>query len=341
MTRVFRYIRSWFYSAGLTLVALPCAAAPTYTATNLGTLGGAPTSGWSINASGQVAGSGYTSDNAYRAFLYDGAIHDIGTLGGPTAVAWASTPTDGSLVMQTPATPASMPSCMTAPCTTSARWVAANTALAGTSNSSGQVTGYSTTSGDAGQHAFLYDGAMHDIGTLGGTQSAGYGINDSGRVTGYSYTSGDAGQHAFLYDGAMHDIGTLGGKYIVSEGYGINASGQVVGDLYGGNGQRAFLYDGGIMYDLNTLLAPTDPLYGMVTLIGAIGINDAGQIVAGGYLGGFGYSYLLTPVVDPVASAVPEPTSLALLGAGVFGVLYAHRQGRRAGISHDTTCVEA
>ena len=69
---------------------------------------------------------------------------------------------------------------------------------------------------------------MLDLGTLGGTDSDGYGINDSGQVTGYSHTTGDAAYHAFLYDGTMHDLGTLGGTY--SYGFGINDSGQVTGE---------------------------------------------------------------------------------------------------------------
>src|SRR5947207_13764045 len=44
-------------------------------------------------------------------------------------------------------------------------------------NATGQVTGYSATSGGLG-HAFLYSGSsMQDLGTLGGTSSQGNGIN--------------------------------------------------------------------------------------------------------------------------------------------------------------------
>jgi probable HAF family extracellular repeat protein len=49
---------------------------------DLGTLGGASSEGYGINASGHVTGHSYTAGNAQHAFLYDGTMHDLGTLGG-------------------------------------------------------------------------------------------------------------------------------------------------------------------------------------------------------------------------------------------------------------------
>jgi probable HAF family extracellular repeat protein len=137
-------------------------------------------------------------------------------------------------------------------------------------NRCGHVTGWSGRA-DGLAHAFLYDGAMHDLGTLGGSESSGEAINSCGKITGWAVdTSGQT--HAFLYDGkTMRDIGSLGGS---SFGMAINKLGQVVGRASGpGNGWfHPFLYDsrtGGPIQDLGT---PGGN--GM-----AVDINDAGQVV--------------------------------------------------------------
>src|SRR5262249_16281736 len=70
-------------------------------------------------------------------------------------------------------------------------------------NASGQVVGGGSTTGDAAFQAFLHtDGAMQDLGSLGGPNfpdSQGFGINDDGFVVGWTFTrTGE--HHAFLYD---------------------------------------------------------------------------------------------------------------------------------------------
>ena len=314
------------------------AAPPAYTVTDLGTLGGTFSAGYGINASGQVAGYSFTTGFAsVHAFLYDGTMHDLGEgtgygindggqvtgrSGSDHAFLYDGTMNDlGTL----------------GGASSEGRGI----------NASGQVAGYSRTTGDAAFHAFLYDGTLNDLGTLGGTHSIGLGINDSGQVTGDSNSTGGE-IHAFLYDGTMHDLGTLGGGQ--SGGVGINASGQVTGYSVttGDVEQHAFLYDG-TMHDLGTLGGANsygnginasgqvvgdsqltgggrhaflytsgsgivdlnslfDSLSGWQLSVGNA-INDAGQITGFGQIGGETHAFLLNPV--------PEPATLALMVLGL------------------------
>jgi probable HAF family extracellular repeat protein len=225
---------------------------PAYTVTDLGTLGGTFSQARAINASGQVTGRSYTTgDTEVHTFLYDGALYDLGTLSGTNSNGWDI-------------------------------------------NDSGQVTGWSYTTANAAEsHAFLWtptssigaSGTLHDLGTLGGTYSEGYGINASSQVTGFSTTTGGAETHTFLYDGTMHDLGTLGGTY--SSGSGVNASGQVSGTsslTTGDIAEHAFLWTpttpngaSGTMNDLGTL--------GGSYSFGR-GINASGQVAGDSYTTG-------------------------------------------------------
>jgi probable HAF family extracellular repeat protein len=150
-------------------------------------------------------------------------------------------------------------------------------------NDKGQVTGYSSLTSDSfgPQHAFLYsDGAMQDLGTLGGSNSSGEAINRKGQVVGSSTLPGDQFLHAFIYsDGTMRDLGTLPG-HVASAAYDINNKGQVVGDSVPAGISfipRAFLYSDGTMRDLGTLGGSSSQ---------AKGINDRGQVVGQSFLAG-------------------------------------------------------
>ena len=185
------------------VAALPVGAAPTYSATRLGTLGGNGGSGNGINAAGQVTGFSYVTKwtppnpdphTQWHAFVYSGGVmRDLGTFGG-------------------------------------------NISSGNAINASGQVAGFASLNNlpypFAAEHAFLYsNGVLTDLGTLGGQSSYGFGINASGQVVGGADTAGN-GQHAFLYsDGTMYDLNLLVtglAGTLLTNAPAINDSGQIV-----------------------------------------------------------------------------------------------------------------
>jgi len=189
----------------------------------------------------------------------DRRIHDLGTLGGNGSVAWVI-------------------------------------------NDAGQVAGDSlndipddlNASGAIGlpgatqTHSFLWqNGVMLDLGTLGGTQSGGSGINQRGQVVGYSTINSipNAGTgiptiDPFFWDGhKMIDIGSLGGTIGVAVA--ANNRGQVIGwsNRAGDDFHHAFLWPGrdGKIVDLGTLGGSGSE---------AMAINDSGYVTGAARLPG-------------------------------------------------------
>ena len=135
--------------------------------------------------------------------------------------------------------------------------------------------------------AFLWqNGAIQDLGTLGGNDANPLEINERGQIAGYSYTNTTANDstglpttHPFLWqDGQMRDLGSLGGTLALPSriafvgGQILNSHGQVAGTstLAGDNIEHAFLWTGEAMRDIGTLGGDNSE---------ATSINDAGQVV--------------------------------------------------------------
>jgi len=120
-------------------------------------------------------------------------------------------------------------------------------------NTAHQITGASGKSNSNLSGVFLYsNGAMTNLGTLGGSTGVGNGINSSGQIAGYSQNASGT-YRAFVSNGAkLTDIGDLGGGSAVA--YAINDLGQVVGSaVTADHSNHPFLYSNGQMTDLGTL----------------------------------------------------------------------------------------
>lgn len=138
------------------------------------------------------------------------------------------------------------------------------------------------------EHAFYYDGTLHDLPALSGfAHGAATGINNAGAIVGYSRPDPSSGAyHAFLWQsGTMTDLGTIPGYDFWTIACAINNSGQIAGTSYSRDFRgRAFLYQGGAtVQDLNSLIYNRTE-WPYVELTRADAINDIGQVVvfAGG-----------------------------------------------------------
>jgi probable HAF family extracellular repeat protein len=270
---------------------------------NLGTFGGNQSLVGDINDHGQIVGYalnttpdpfswigaflGSSNSTQTRAFLWEnGHKRDLGTLGGPDAVA-GSVNERGEVIgiSYTNSTPN---------LTTGLPTVAAflwrrgkmidlgnfGGHFTGISqiNNRGQVIGTSNLPGDKFYDPFLWeDGKLIDLYTssVGGNPYTVNALNDASQLVGAGAFP-DHPYDAYLWKkGVATDLGFLDGD-CYSEAFVIGSKGQIAGESYPCtlDSQRPFLWQDGTMYDLNDVIqAPPG-----VRFTQAFVINDRGEI---------------------------------------------------------------
>ena len=289
---------------------------------DLGTLGGTDSSASAINDVGQIVGSSKGQDGldyCFRTEPYSPINPNTDDLGGGSASAINASGqvvgyrnTYPSAYRTAPNSPINWPAdCLLDP-------YGYGNSVANGINDSGHVVGMFSPNG-SGWMGFLYTSPTDPclrMGSLGGGETVVNDINSNGQVVGASDIGGH--YHAFRTSPytpiapATDDLGSLGGQ---SSAAAINNLGQAVGnssltpDRYPWEigYTHAFLYSNSTMIDLNSLI---DSASGW-TLSEANDINDAGQIVGAGLIGGQTHAFLLTPV--------PEPSTLVILISALLG----------------------
>jgi probable HAF family extracellular repeat protein len=288
-----------------------CALAQAYSITDLGTINGSPTPvALGMNASGEVVGASSPSGlPGTRAFFYSsGVMHDLGTLGGTSSMAWgvnASGQVTGWLTTATGVFHAFITAPNGGVMTDLGTAPGALNSLGFSINNSGQVVGYGNGYPPTGtSRGFISGpdgGPLSNIALLPGTYSGvATGINANGEVTGYDY---DANGIAYAYirapnGGALNDLGTVNGLPTYASS--INANGVITGVAYIDNTTEQVPFTAFIgSANGGPLTVISSNMYGA-------SINDRGDVVG------------WTP---PAAAPPPANTTRALLYTKNSGVI--------------------
>jgi probable HAF family extracellular repeat protein len=315
--------------------AQPPVPSPSYTVTDLGTLGGPTSEANAINNRGQVAGVADLPDGRHHAFLWEnGRMRDLGTLGGKNSEARKINNKGQIVGVAETRTGAEHAFLWSGGRMRDLGTFSGKLTEASGINDAGEIVGAAHAQ-DGGHSAILYQhGRWRRLKALSGGDSQALGINNKGQIVGESWDDG-GNQHGFIYHetrsidlGGYHlngtsavsinDRGTVAyTRYQYEECYAgvwehwnaqefgiftvataINNHGQIVG--YRG-GDVTFLDGGGRVHaltwrgDQEVKLNDCIPSGSGWYLVQAKAINDRGQIAGYGNHDGKQHAFLLTP----------------------------------------------
>lgn len=302
---------------------------------NIGTLAGSNnfSRGYAINDAGVIVGE--SDNNSSRAFVYAngvmtgltrlagdndrGVAHDINNAGvivGISSNGVASRPTQWVNGVAT-----DLGSLDGTTTTTGRAWGL---------NENGLAVGYSRIGVTSQATLWGWTGSPFRLGSLrSNTFSEAFAINQDGWAVGAAVSgttsSGTEIRRAVVWTPHndhyhIDELGSLGLTF--SEAKDINDAGQIVGFAtnISGSPQQAFLWQDGVMVSIDSLMGPSSGF----SFKTAEGINDRGDIVGWGTAAdGSTHAYLL--------SAVPEPSTYAMLVAGLIAVTVLWRRRTEAG----------
>lgn len=293
-----------------------------YSAFDIGSLGGGGTYAAAINASGQVTGNSITEDGPYHAFVTKAnglGINDLGTFQGgfnsygfginaSGQVAGVSEYTSNPLL---PTSPYAFITDAKGDLKFATSW---SYSEGHAINNLGQVAGYSRIANtDGGVFVTAANGlnARH-IGNLHSYNDQAFDINTSGQVVGASEVSTGI-THAFIAS-ANHvyasDLGTLGGYN--SSATGVNDSGKVVG--WSALAQDPYSLGHAFITDINSNMTDLGTLGGHLSA--ATDINSSGHVIGWSETGIANRRHAF--ITGPDGIAMTDLNSLVKLENGTF-----------------------